>query len=140
MAALAQTMNGMLDRLQTAATSQRRFVADASHELRSPLATLQAGLDRLTMTPLPGANDDLVRLMRHESQRLGRLIADLLPRPHRRTRPHPASRGRRPRRPGLHRAGAPLRPPTGPDRPHPAHPGAGDRRRPRPRAGVAQPR
>ncbi|MFE9191702.1 sensor histidine kinase [Micromonospora sp. NPDC007208] len=77
-AALAQTMNGMLDRLQTAATSQRRFVADASHELRSPLATLQAGLDRLTMTPLPGANDDLVRLMRRESQRLGRLIADLL--------------------------------------------------------------
>ncbi|WP_328415386.1 HAMP domain-containing histidine kinase [Micromonospora sp. NBC_00389] len=77
-AALAQTMNSMLDRLQMAATSQRRFVADASHELRSPLATLQAGLDRLTMTPLPGANDDLVRLMRHESQRLGRLIADLL--------------------------------------------------------------
>ncbi|MFG3555716.1 sensor histidine kinase [Micromonospora sp. NPDC047557] len=77
-AALAQTMNSMLDRLQTAATSQRRFVADASHELRSPLATLQAGLDRLTMTPLPGANDDLVRLMRRESQRLGRLVADLL--------------------------------------------------------------
>lgn len=35
-AALATTMNGMLDRLDAAATAQRRFVSDASHELRSP--------------------------------------------------------------------------------------------------------
>ncbi|PWU50595.1 histidine kinase [Micromonospora globispora] len=77
-AALAETMNSMLDRLETAAAGQRRFVADASHELRSPLATLQAGLDRLALVPLPDANDDLVRLMRLESQRLGRLISDLL--------------------------------------------------------------
>jgi signal transduction histidine kinase len=77
-AALAETMNSMLDRLETAAAGQRRFVADASHELRSPLATLQAGLDRLALAPLPAANDDLVRLMRLESQRLGRLISDLL--------------------------------------------------------------
>ncbi|MEU8263679.1 HAMP domain-containing sensor histidine kinase [Micromonospora sp. NPDC048999] len=77
-AALAETMNGMLDRLETSAAGQRRFVADASHELRSPLATLQAGLDRLAIAPLPGDNAELVGLLRRESQRLGRLVADLL--------------------------------------------------------------
>ena len=39
---LAETMNAMLARLRAAAQTQRRFVADASHELRSPLTTIQA--------------------------------------------------------------------------------------------------
>lgn len=38
---LALTLNGMLDRLQDAADGQRRFVADAAHELRSPVASLR---------------------------------------------------------------------------------------------------
>jgi signal transduction histidine kinase len=71
-AALAETMNGMLDRLQSASEAQRRFVADASHELRSPLATLQVGLD--VMTPV---TPQVVRL-RAETARLARLVADLL--------------------------------------------------------------
>ncbi|MGR6319836.1 HAMP domain-containing sensor histidine kinase [Micromonospora soli] len=77
-AALAETMNSMLDRLETAAASQRQFVADASHELRSPLATLQAGLDRLALTDSPGAHAELVGLLRSETERLGRLVSDLL--------------------------------------------------------------
>ncbi|MEU7842678.1 HAMP domain-containing sensor histidine kinase [Micromonospora sp. NPDC049114] len=77
-AALAETMNLMLERLETAAASQRRFVADASHELRSPLATLRAGLDRLAGAPTPDNQHDLVALLRREASRLGDLVADLL--------------------------------------------------------------
>jgi len=44
-ARLAHTMNAMLDRLADAAERQRRFVADAAHELRSPLARIRAELE-----------------------------------------------------------------------------------------------
>jgi signal transduction histidine kinase len=70
-AALAATMNGMLDRIESATAAQRRFVADASHELRSPLSTVLAGLDLLGDGPH-------VERMRRESDRMARLVADLL--------------------------------------------------------------
>ena len=44
-ARLARTMNGMLERLETAQRRQQRFVADASHELRTPLTRIRSELE-----------------------------------------------------------------------------------------------
>src|SRR5205807_1008455 len=67
---LAATMNTMLVRLEESAVRQRRFVADASHELRSPLAalrtTLEVGLAHPDLAPWPAiatrATEQAVRL------------------------------------------------------------------------------
>ncbi|TQS46089.1 sensor histidine kinase [Cryptosporangium phraense] len=75
---LAGTMNRMLDRLEGAVTAQRRFVADASHELRSPLATVLTALDLLDDDALPAGSRPTLRLARQESERLGLIIDDLL--------------------------------------------------------------
>ncbi|MEV4216674.1 ATP-binding protein [Nonomuraea sp. NPDC049725] len=48
---LAVTTNSTLDRLERSAETQRRFVADASHELRSPIAALRTQLDYATAYP-----------------------------------------------------------------------------------------
>jgi len=77
-AALADTMNTMLDRIESAAAAQRRFAADASHELRSPLATIQANADLLEGALLPPVPARSVARIQRESIRMARLVADLL--------------------------------------------------------------
>jgi signal transduction histidine kinase len=72
---LAETMNEMLARLQAGQDVQRRFVADASHELRSPLATIATGLELLSRGD---ADRDTVTALRGETERLGRLVDALL--------------------------------------------------------------
>jgi signal transduction histidine kinase len=77
-ARLASTMNEMLDRLETGQITQRRFVADASHELRSPLATVTAGLDVITPAAQGQPWQNLHQLMRGEIERMRRLVENLL--------------------------------------------------------------
>jgi signal transduction histidine kinase len=77
-AALARTMNAMLDRLEGAAIAQRRFVADAGHELRSPLTTVQVGLDHLAARTTSETGLAQIALLQGEAERLGTLVADLL--------------------------------------------------------------
>ncbi len=76
-ARLADTMNGMLDRLARSDSAMRQFVSDASHELRSPLATLQAMIE--TSHAGRGGEAVLDRVVAlGEVERLGGLVADLL--------------------------------------------------------------
>ncbi|QSE91539.1 HAMP domain-containing histidine kinase [Rhodococcus pseudokoreensis] len=77
-AALARTMNDMLGRIQAGHAAQRRFIADASHELRSPLATLTTALDVADARP-EVLNRDLVRgTLRPETTRMQLLVDDLV--------------------------------------------------------------
>jgi signal transduction histidine kinase len=77
-ARLAQTMNAMLTRLQAGAEAQQRFVGDASHELRSPLATIRAAHEiqalHPKMTDWPSVSAEVLA----ELDRVDRLVADLL--------------------------------------------------------------
>lgn len=77
-ARLSRTMNSMLDRLEISAEQQRRFVADASHELRSPLAAIRAelevGLARGTATDWPATANDIL----FDEARMERLVTSLL--------------------------------------------------------------
>lgn len=78
-ARLAATFDAMLDRLDAAFATQRRFVADASHDLRTPLATLHGRSEVLLLTPdLDSETRAGLVLIREEAARMGRLVANLL--------------------------------------------------------------
>jgi signal transduction histidine kinase len=76
---LATTMNAMLGRLATATRQQQRFVADASHELRSPLTRLRAEIE-LARAGVAGSglDDDLAAELIADVDHLARLVDDLL--------------------------------------------------------------
>ncbi|MFI2381893.1 sensor histidine kinase [Micromonospora sediminicola] len=75
---LAVTLNDMLDRLAASRDRQRAFVADAAHELRSPLTNMRTELEVARRlggdTDWPAVADDLLA----DTERLGRLVDDLL--------------------------------------------------------------
>ena len=75
---LALTLNDMLDRLDAATTKQRRFVGDAAHELRSPIASLKVQLEVAQRLDETGAISELTEDALQDVDRLSHLIDDLL--------------------------------------------------------------
>jgi signal transduction histidine kinase len=77
-AALANTLNELLDRLDKATNEQRRFVSDASHELRSPLSGIMSALDVALLAEPPGERRRLLERLLRESGRLESVLDQLL--------------------------------------------------------------
>ena len=75
---LAATMNRMLERLESARNSQRRFVSDASHELRSPITTISQHAEVALAHPERVTAAELAEVVLAEQQRMQRLVEDLL--------------------------------------------------------------
>jgi len=90
---LAVTMNDMLGRLESSATRQRQFIADASHELRSPLTRIRSEVEVDLVHPDTSDAERTHRSVLQETANMQQLVDDLLvlarhdeTRPSRRTR------------------------------------------------------
>lgn len=75
---LAQTMNRMLERLDESQRRQRRFVSDASHELRSPISALRQNAEVALAYPDRLPVERLGRTVAEESARMAELVDGLL--------------------------------------------------------------
>jgi heavy metal sensor kinase len=77
-AALASTMNEMLDKLEHSNNSHRAFFSDASHELRSPLSTLVTTAEVASLDTSGKTWLDMQQTVISESSRMQSLVEDLL--------------------------------------------------------------
>ncbi|MFI0480331.1 sensor histidine kinase [Actinomadura sp. 9N215] len=75
---LAETVNATLERLQEATERERRFISDASHDLRNPLAGLQTQLEVALDEPDDYEWRPMVRSALHDARRLNDIVIDLL--------------------------------------------------------------
>jgi two-component system, OmpR family, sensor kinase len=75
-AELARTFNSMLDRLSGAFESQRAFIDDAGHELRTPITIVRGHLELMGDDPRERA--DTMRLVSDELDRMTRIVEELL--------------------------------------------------------------
>jgi len=75
-AGLAASFNGMAQRLQAVETTRRRLLADLAHEMRTPLATLDAYLEAIE-DGVAAMDPETVALLRAQTARLGRLTEDV---------------------------------------------------------------
>ncbi|MCI9121202.1 MAG: HAMP domain-containing histidine kinase [Oscillibacter sp.] len=79
-AQIGQEFNSLTDRLQTTETARRRFVSDASHELKTPLAAIRLLSDSILQTEAmdPETTREFVADIGREAERLSRITEDLL--------------------------------------------------------------
>ena len=77
---LADTFDGMLERLDRAFTSQRQFLADTSHDLRTPLAVIQSNVELAESDPAASVEDwkGVGGIVRRNTERMSAMIDDLL--------------------------------------------------------------
>lgn len=77
---LEDAVNDLLDRMQAAYSQQTRFVSDASHELRTPIAVLKGYADLLERWGKddPQVRDEAIGAIQAEAQRMSRLVEQLL--------------------------------------------------------------
>ena len=77
---LTETINDMLARLEGTFDAQQRLVADVSHDLRTPLTTIQGNLDLLRRGAIedPTMRGEALRAIGDETARMRRLVSDLL--------------------------------------------------------------
>ena len=77
-APMTKELNALLERLRLALETQRRFTADAAHELRSPLTALQMQLDLVERAQTPEAAQKAIAGLRSAMRRAARLVDQLL--------------------------------------------------------------
>ncbi len=77
---LAVTFNSMLDRLETSFKSQKQFVSDASHELRTPISVIKGYVDLLDRwgKEKPEVRDEAIQAIKNETENMKQLIENLL--------------------------------------------------------------
>ena len=75
-AELGRTFNSMLDRLQSAFASQKEFLADVGHELRTPITVIRGHMD--TLGDDPHERREARAVINAELERMSRLVDDLL--------------------------------------------------------------
>jgi signal transduction histidine kinase len=75
---LAVTLNAMIERIRASSRRQRAFVADAAHELRSPLASLRTAVEVARLHPAEAEWPQVADGVLDDVGRMGRLVDDLL--------------------------------------------------------------
>jgi two-component system OmpR family sensor kinase len=75
---MVSQLNGLLERLSGAIETQRRFTADAAHELRTPLAALQLQIQVLERAQTPEDRSEALAQLRAGARRANRLVEQLL--------------------------------------------------------------
>lgn len=77
LSALGRTFNRMLDHIEDSVDAQRRFVGDASHELKTPLTVIRGNAELLGRDP-SGTDAPAARAITREADRMQRIVNDLL--------------------------------------------------------------